>query len=920
MHVEKVHSGLPIFALRTETLGILYTPGYATAVRISRLPDLLQSLACAASGSHPETNATIAELLSLARKAEDRWKYYSESPFVPTCLAVYLSNRCNLCCTYCYARSETRRSDAPVIRAEAVGAAASLVAEECAKAGRAFSFVINGGGEPTVHFELVRHLVSLTRDIARRSGVGWSGHITTNGMVSEVEAEWLAHNLDTIELSCDGPPDIHNSSRPLAGGGGSSQRVERVARVLAGNCRRSAVRATILSQAITRQSEIVAYCVQALGILDIRFEPAYQVRALHDPFLGADQAEAFVEHYLKAARLARDLGAELSYSGVRLDEIHGPYCPPLRELLLLAPDGSATACFFSVDSHTEAGKKAVIGRLDETTGGFVLDPLRIAEWRRRATDIPARCRDCICLYHCARECPEVCHGLGHRDDCAPPGFRCLVARKMCEKWIEKLAAAKIETDPNPASHGVRAGTPEEESRLVTILSRLPSHIDTSAILDQWNRVRWKFKIAARSLPKPVWAERGYQHDGRAAWEILKGQLAIVCAGGPISIYLHIPFCERRCPFCDCYSIVSARATRAGEFERFTEALLGEMKRWAALPGLASRRVTAVHFGGGTPNHLPGQAFARIVEACRSLFATNGETEFALESTSRLLGEEQLQWLRELGFTRLHVGVQTLEDPVRRLIGRQESAARVLDRLRAALNRGFVVSVDLVCGLPLQSPGGFIGTIEQLAGARVHGFSIYQLQESAKNRRFLERSRECGRDPLSEYVLFQCAEQVLTLRGYRKNHFAHFCLEEDRSLYYRHAVRGEDLLALGPTADGVFGSYHYRHPELNSYLAGTEADRPALEGGIRENEAEVRAAPLVASLMAGTVDTHQIAEIGGVDLLSTWRACGLIGEGVDSRTLILSGNGSWFIDDLVRQIRERAAQLASPLSAALTYRP
>ena len=769
------------------------------------------------------------------RKLRPPGERLAEAPFAPRCLTIYLNNRCNLACGYCWAAAG-RAEGSPAIEEKAALGAARLVARCCAEKNKRLHLVLHGGGEPTLEWDSVVRLVEGTRMIAAEAGVDWYGFLATNGVLPEERAAWLGRELDLVEISCDGPPDIQDRQRPFAGGGPSSPHVERTARVLREAGGRFQARATITPETVERQTEIVTYLHQALGATEIRFEPVYRAAAFRP-----EQAEWFVDHFLEAQRAARARGCDLSISGARLDEIHGPFCDVLRDTLHLLPDGAATACFFCTDGRDPDAAPHLIGKWNESRGEYTLDAEAIAAHRRKALALPAPCRDCINVCHCARECPERCAVT----DPAPeaPSFRCLVQRRLAETWILEAA-----------------GTP--------------------------------YPLGPRSLPPPVWAERGYDDNGPQAWRRLCEILSNSEARGPISVYVHVPFCDRRCGFCDCYSVALGPRSQDKQ-EEFARALEAELEAWSRLGTLGRRPVTTVHFGGGTPSHLSPSVFTRILEACRRCLGTTPRTEWALESTSSPLTGEYLEQLHQWGFTRLHVGVQTLEEAVRTTIGRREPARAVAEKLARALERGFVVSVDVVYGLPGQTLAGLLASLERLVALGVDGFSLYQLQISDRNRRFLEHQGITAQDARRDYELFQAADQCLTRAGYRKNHFVHYARPRDTNLYYTHLVRGEDLLALGPTADGVFGAYHYRHPELREYVGGPA---PALEGGVLENALEQRTRPAVAALMAGSLADGMPAE--------RWLERGLIQRSADGFSLTASG--SWFLGEMLNEAKKEEA--------------
>jgi oxygen-independent coproporphyrinogen-3 oxidase len=436
-------------------------------------------------------------------------------------------------------------------------------------------------------------------------------------------------------------------------------------------------------------------------------------------------------------------------------------------------------------------------------------------------------------------------------------------------------------------------------RITSLLSELPPSIDSDAIFSNWKLASRWFEFEKHSLPKPVWAQREFEHNGERAWDHLLHHIRPGQSDEALSMYIHVPFCERRCGFCDLYSIPMPETKRHME-DDFTRALMHEIQAWSRFSPLENRSVTTVHFGGGTPNYLQFETLEHIIGEIGIRLGITPQTEWALESTSRLLTDEHLTRLREMGFTRLHVGVQTLNDATRRRIGRKDTHRQVMQSLYTAMQKGFIVSVDIIYGLPGETLKQPLFTLEQLAKMGIHGFSLYQLQTCQKNKAFLKRVGGGVSDPLLNYTFFQAAEQYLRRKGYCKNFFTHFALPQDKSLYYRHAQRGEDLLGMGPTADGVFGSYRYRHPSYKEYL---RAAPPALQGGMLETVAEQKVRPVSVALMAACIDYLTLKKIDAEPLLEQWLACNLLQQTEPFSDFELTANGSWFITNMIEQLRD-----------------
>jgi oxygen-independent coproporphyrinogen-3 oxidase len=405
----------------------------------------------------------------------------------------------------------------------------------------------------------------------------------------------------------------------------------------------------------------------------------------------------------------------------------------------------------------------------------------------------------------------------------------------------------------------------------------------------WERARERYPADAH-LPLPRWATRGLPDGPEEAWDAI----ARVSAerSGALSVYVHIPFCETRCPFCDCHATIAPRGSREA-VDRYIDALTSEIAAFAALPGLAGRPVTTVHFGGGTPLAIGAEAFKHIVTVLRESLGTHGATEWALETTSRLLDDAHIDVLDGLGFKRIHVGVQSLQSQLRRILGRREQPHEVLERIAACLERGWVVSADLLYGLPGQVGAMLREDITMLADAGIHGISLYHLNAGPHNVRFMTQHGLAERDETrlcEDFMLLAEGAALLEELGFPRNHVTHFARPEDANLYSRHALRGEDLLAVGSSADGVMGPYFYRHVELDGY--GSAIGPVPLSGGGAYTAAEERARPLVTRLMAAEVFADGLDDVS-LAFCGELEATGLLERANRGGVWRLTTAGSWF---------------------------
>ena len=189
----------------------------------------------------------------------------------------------------------------------------------------------------------------------------------------------------------------------------------------------------------------------------------------------------------------------------------------------------------------------------------------------------------------------------------------------------------------------------------------------------------------------------------------------------ISIYIHVPFCVQKCAYCDFASFAGRLAQR----EAYVEAVCREMRAQAAFFG--RRRVNTVFFGGGTPTLLEGAQAARLMQALRESFDLAPDAEITMEGNPGTLTRENLAAYRGAGINRLSLGVQSLDDGLLTSIGRIHTAREAEEAVAMARGAGFEsLSLDLMLGLPGQSPAQWAQTLERAIALAPEHLSCYSL--------------------------------------------------------------------------------------------------------------------------------------------------------------------------------------------------
>lgn len=439
---------------------------------------------------------------------------------------------------------------------------------------------------------------------------------------------------------------------------------------------------------------------------------------------------------------------------------------------------------------------------------------------------------------------------------------------------------------------------------------VPAALDTQELLRYALALNHKYQPGDHGIPLPIWRREGFPDDGMKAWQVLCALNESLPDDRGLNIYVHVPFCPSRCSFCDCLTMQLKQHTDR-VLDEYTDCLLAEIHSWQDCGTVVNRPISTVHFGGGTPLFLGQERLLRLVDAIRGAFHILPETEWALETSSSSLTPSMFSFLHDAGFRRLHLGVQSMEDRVRPLLKRRETAVQVLEKIRTAGALDWIISVDLMVGLPEETLQGTLKGIEDLIAAGTDGFSVYEIILTNQNKHFTRQYHLRERDPRLNYFLFLAVVETLNRAGFQKNLFNHFANARDKNIYFTFPERGEDCLAMGAYADGVFGDYHYRHPGYLQYRMGTLDKQPVLQGGIEKPPSAKHLFPLEIAILSGGFTAEQCTRILPEpvvhSLLRAWEAALLIHETQPGHYL-LTPNGAWFSGNMVRDLTAAGSEV------------
>ena len=331
---------------------------------------------------------------------------------------------------------------------------------------------------------------------------------------------------------------------------------------------------------------------------------------------------------------------------------------------------------------------------------------------------------------------------------------------------------------------------------------------------------------------------------------------------PLSLYVHIPFCESLCYYCACNKIITKHHDRADVYLRY---LSREIDLHTAHCGVG-QVVSQLHLGGGTPTFLSDDGLRELMAMLKRSFTLAPGGEYSIEVDPRTVNTERLALLAELGFNRLSFGVQDFDAEVQKAVHRIQPAEQVFALVESARSLGFdSVNVDLIYGLPRQTPESFDRTLAQVAQLRPDRIALYayaHLPERFKpQRRIISAELPTGASKLS--MLSRSLDAFMDA-GYVYVGMDHFALPTDALAVAKRQGRLHrnfqgystqpdcDLIGLGVSAIGRVGAtYSQNSKTLDEYYDFLDQGRlPVVRGLALMRDDLVRRAAIMALMCQG----------------------------------------------------------------------
>ncbi len=286
---------------------------------------------------------------------------------------------------------------------------------------------------------------------------------------------------------------------------------------------------------------------------------------------------------------------------------------------------------------------------------------------------------------------------------------------------------------------------------------------------------------------------------------------------PLAIYIHIPFCVRKCAYCDFASF----AGRQDMWEDYFDTLLGEIDSWK--DELRTREVRSVFFGGGTPSLVTAAYIAAVLERLRQYAAFSADCEITLEANPGTLTPEKLAVYRENGIKRLSIGVQSFDGGLLKSLGRIHTPEEAEAAVSMAREAGFDnISIDLMYALPGQTMAQWLDTLKKAVCLPLKHISAYSLivEEGTEMHRRVEAGEVSIPDDDSVNEMQRMAADFLARHGFERYEISNYARPGFESRHNITYWEVGDYLGLGSAAHSLVNNMRFANPpELRRYIAG-----------------------------------------------------------------------------------------------------
>jgi oxygen-independent coproporphyrinogen-3 oxidase len=384
---------------------------------------------------------------------------------------------------------------------------------------------------------------------------------------------------------------------------------------------------------------------------------------------------------------------------------------------------------------------------------------------------------------------------------------------------------------------------------------------------------------------------------------------------PLGLYLHIPFCRKRCKFC-YFRVYTDK--NAGEVEEYLSALSREIALYAGRRGFEGRQFEFVYFGGGTPSYLSNEQLLRLIERINENWRWDAAKEVTFECEPGTLKESKLRTIKQIGVTRLSLGVEHFDDEILSGNGRAHKSPEIAQAYAWAREVGFAqINIDLIAGMVGETDDKWKYAVERALAMDPDSVTIYQM-EVPHNTTIAKEARQAGAGGVSvvaswaqkrawvDYAFAQFEAQGYVVSS------AYTLVKPQRhaGFVYRDSLwRGADLVGTGVASFGHFQGVHYQNVDTwEQYIARLDAGELPLNRALPVTPHQRLIREMILQLKTGKLDAGYFRGKFGVEILGEFREgfSSLVDEGfaaIDGHHVALTRKGLLQADTLLPRFFE-----------------
>ncbi len=399
--------------------------------------------------------------------------------------------------------------------------------------------------------------------------------------------------------------------------------------------------------------------------------------------------------------------------------------------------------------------------------------------------------------------------------------------------------------------------------------------------------------------------------------VLEAAMQAPPADVPLGLYLHIPFCRKRCKFC-YYKVITGK--QSGQIEEYLSALSKEIELLSQLPVTGDRPFRFVYFGGGTPSFLSSKQLVRLVDRLRQHVRWDEAEEVTFECEPGTLSQSKIQTLKKLGITRLSLGVENFNDRVLQENGRAHLSTEIYKSWEWIEQADFDnINIDLIAGMVGETEETWRDSVQRSIKLAPDSVTIYQMElpfNTVYSQDILEHRIEM---PVADWATkrqwVDHAFDALANAGYSIS-TAYTMVRDERKVnfsYRDNVWQGSDLLATGIASFGHVSGVHYQNkPEWQDYIDDLSSGNLPLNRALRPTQNQALIREMILQLKTGQLDIAYFQNKYQTDIFAQWQSVwtSYVQDGfveTDAEKIRLTRQGLLRVDSLLPAFFEKKHQ-------------